>query len=509
MLTAELIEGFVTSVLSKNFNGRVETPDFHREVWDLCCNKHRFVAIAAPRGFAKSTAVTHCYTLANLMFRERSFAVIVSDTETQAVMFLQDLKKELEDNEDLIQLFGLKRDAQGKTKFIKETESDFICAFQDGTQFRVVAKGSEQKVRGLKWGHKRPDLIVCDDLENDEIVLNKERREKFKKWFLSALLPIRSDNGIVRVVGTILHMDSLLQGLMPDAQLARFKKHRDLMTSPLKEWSKSKLPWLSVKYRAHSEDFTQLLWGAKKGRAELETIRADYIAQGYPEGYSQEYLNVPIDESFAIFRKSDLAPLSDGDLQENVVYYATADLAVSEKDRADWTVFTIAGLDSKGVLQIRKVIRDRMDASTIVDTMLHIQRQYEIHYFGVEEGVIAKSILPFLREKMVSTGTYLNFFYLRPSTDKVTRCRSINARMRAGGVRFNKDTDWYVDLESEMLRFPRDKHDDQVDSLSYMGLMLDKLIEAPTPEEVHQADRELELEEAQLGNDGRSPITGY
>lgn len=311
------------------------------------------------------------------------------------------------------------------------------------------------------------------------------------------------------MVGTILHMDSLLQGLMPDAQLYRMKKHHELRQSPLKEWSRIKLPWLSVKYRAHSADFEQLLWEEKKGRAELEAIRANYIAQGYPEGYSQEYLNVPIDESFAIFRKSDLSPLSDGDLQENVIYYATADLAVSEKDRADFTVFTIAGLDSKGVLQIRKVIRDRMDAQTIVDTMLHIQRQYDLQCFGVEEGLISKSILPFLREKMVATGTYINFFHLKPSTDKVTRCRSINARMRAGGVRFNKDSDWYLDLESEMLRFPRDKHDDQVDSLSYMGLMLDKLIEAPTNEEIQQAEREQELEEAEFGNDGRSPITGY
>lgn len=509
MLTAELIEGFVASVLSKNFNGGLPTPDFHREVWDYCTNKHRFVAIAAPRGFAKSTSVTHCYTLANLMFRERSFVVIVSDTETQAVMFLQDLKKELEDNDDLVQLFGIKRDAQGKTKFVKETESDFICQFNDGKQFRVVAKGSEQKVRGLKWGHKRPDLIVCDDLENDEIVLNKERREKFKKWFMSALLPIRADNGIVRVVGTILHMDSLLQGLMPDSQLAKFKKHKHLKSTPLKEWSDIKLPWLSVKYRAHSDDWQHFLWVEKKGREELEAIRADYIAQGYPEGYAQEYLNIPLDESFAIFRKSDFSPLSDGDFQESVVYYATCDLAVSEKDRADWSVFTIAGLDSKGILQVRKVIRDRMDAPTIVETMLHIQRQYDIHYFGVEEGVISKSILPFLRERMVSSGTYINFFMLKPSVDKVTRCRSINARMRAGGVRFNKDTDWYVDLESEMLRFPRDKHDDQVDTLSYMGLMIDKLIEAPTREEVRQAEIEEELEEAQLGNDGRSSITGY
>ena len=156
-LNAEVIEGLVESVLAKNYDERVGTPEFHREMWRLCCDKHRFVAIAAPRGFAKSTAITHAYTLASVLFRERSFVVLISDTETQAVMFLGDIKKELETNDDLVNLFGLKKDALGKTKFLKDTESDIIVPFKDGDSFRIVAKGSEQKIRGLKWGNKRPD----------------------------------------------------------------------------------------------------------------------------------------------------------------------------------------------------------------------------------------------------------------------------------------------------------------------------------------------------------------
>lgn len=509
MLTADLIEGFVESILSKNFDQRVETPDFHREIWDLCCNKHRFVAIAAPRGFAKSTAVTHCYTLASVLFRERSFVVLVSDTETQAVMFLQDIKKELEDNDDLKNLFGIKVDPLGKTRFVKESESDIIVSFTDGQKFRIVAKGSEQKVRGLKWGNKRPDLIVCDDLENDEIVLNKERRDKFKRWFLGALLPIRSDHGIVRIVGTILHMDSLLEGLMPEPQLAKIKRHKQLIREPLKERTSIVLPWLSVKYRAHSPDYTHLLWPAKKSEADLRLIRADYIAQGLPEVFAQEYLNVPIDESYALFKKGDMLPLRDSDYQQNVNYYITVDLAISEKDRADYSVFTIAALDTNGMLQVRNVIRDRLDGREIVDLLLYLQQQYDPVAVGVEEGMISKSILPFLRENMMKHGRFLNLFPLKPSLDKVTRCRSIQARMRAGGVRFNKDAEWYPDLESELLRFPRDKHDDQVDTLSYLGLMLDKLQSAATPEELRLEAEEEELEQSGINFQGRSNVTGY
>ena len=50
MISADIIEGFVNSCLVKNFDGSLATPDFHREVWELCCSKEKFVAIAAPRG---------------------------------------------------------------------------------------------------------------------------------------------------------------------------------------------------------------------------------------------------------------------------------------------------------------------------------------------------------------------------------------------------------------------------------------------------------------------------
>src|SRR5512143_1150302 len=128
---------------------------------------------------AKSTAITHAYTLASVLFRERSFVVIVSGTEAQSVLFLSDIKRELLENEDVRELFGVER-------IIKDSETDIIVQFEDKQQFRILAKGSEQKLRGLKWRNKRPDLIIGDDLEDDEQVLNKERREKFRNWFFGA-----------------------------------------------------------------------------------------------------------------------------------------------------------------------------------------------------------------------------------------------------------------------------------------------------------------------------------
>jgi hypothetical protein len=259
MLTAQTIHGFVNSCLVSRFDGSLATPDCHLEWWGLCCSKNKFVAISAPRGHAKSTAISLSYVLANILFRQRSYILLVSDTEYQASLFLGQIKQELSENEDIINLFGIKRNDKGNVQFLKDTETDIVVEFNDGEKFRIMAKGSEQKLRGLLWNGRRPDLIVCDDLENDEIVMNKERREKFRRWFFGALLPCRAGNGIIRIVGTILHMDSLLERLMPQ------ESAKTTVREPMKIYSTAKVAggWQSYKYRAHTEDFSGILWPAK------------------------------------------------------------------------------------------------------------------------------------------------------------------------------------------------------------------------------------------------------
>jgi len=509
MLTKETVEGFVKTVLAKNFDHPAPVPECHKEWWDLCCSKHRYVAIAAPRGFAKSTAITHSYLLAALLFRDRKFAVIVSDTEGQAVMFLQDLKQELLNNDLIADMFHLKRGKDGDVELWKDSETDIIVECQDGYQFRVVARGAGQRVRGLKWGHNRPDIVVCDDLENDEIVLNKDRRAKFKQWFTGALLPCLSDRGIVRVVGTILHMDSLLENLMPNRQLAAVRQANRLVREELKEWTPYRLPWRSIRYRAHNPDFSCLLWPEKKPKEVLEETRAGYIAQGVPEVYAQEYLNVPLDESFSYFRRSDFIPMTEEDRKTAKKRYITMDLAISEDQQADYTVALVAGMDENGILHVENVIRDRIDGKEIVELILQLQKFYQPEWFGVEEGAIRKSIYPFLQERMRQEGIFPNFFWLKPDKDKLTRARSIQGRLRANAVKFDKNADWYQDIEDECVRFPRDKHDDQVDALAWMGLMVDKLVEAPTVKEMEEEAYEEEYAASGLLEQGRSIYTGY
>ena len=501
-LNSDVMEGFVNSVLRKNFDKPAATPEFHKEIWELVTSNSKQVAIAAPRYHAKSTAVTHAYTLASVLFRESRYVLIVSDTVTQAVQFLGDIKKELLENDDLRSLFGVK-------EFPKDTEDDLIVEMEDGWTFRIQAKGSEQKLRGLKWANLRPDLIIGDDMENDEIVMNKDRRQKFKRWFYGALIPCVSSTGKIRIVGTILHLDSLLENLMPASQLASHRGVKSLIKEDLKEYSSNVLPWRSVKYRAHTDDFKSLLWPEMKSATEFRMQKDDYVRQGLADVYSQEMLNIPLDITDTFFKKTDFVPIKPEDEKKNLVYYAACDLAVSQSQKADYSAFVVGGMDEDGRLYCKHVIKQRMDALEIVDTILMIQKIYKPVLFGLEQGTIQKAIGPYLNEEMLKRGEFINTVLIKPSGDKLTRARSIQARMRSGACKFDKDAEWYQGFEDELLRFPRDKHDDQVDAWAYLGLMLDRMWEAPTDKELEEEEYEAYIHENNLNVSGRSLTCGY
>lgn len=503
-LDAEAIEGVVNALLKKNFSDPSEIAEFHREWWRMCTSEHKFVAISAPRGHSKSTSITFAYTLLTVLARERKFVLIVSDTETQSAFFLGNIKKELELNDELRYYFKV-------SGFAKTTENDVIIEFEDGYQARILAKGSEQKLRGLNWNGTRPDLIVCDDMENDEIVLNKERRAKFKRWFVGALLPCRSKDGIIRIIGTILHMDSLLESYMPKKTTARFpmEEHPLWVKSSIKEH------FYSAKYRAHPSmgDFSEVLWQDYKPASWLKEEQEKYRADGLTDVYAQEYLNEPIDESNALFQKGDFIPMKDEDFLKPVHYYVSMDLAVTQKTTSDWSVFVVAGMDSEGRLQVKEVIRARLDTLQIIDTIVDLALRYFPEFMVCEKGTIVNSILPALKLKMHEVGMYIPLHLLASTVDKVQRSGSIRARMRAGQVKFNFSASWFDILLQEALRFPRDRYDDQVDALSILGQAINKYVVSPTREEIEDRMYEEELEEYLPENSrffgGVSEITGY
>lgn len=483
-LTSQMVEAFLLVYLKDRLDAPVDTPDFHREVWALCVSPATHIAIAAPRGHAKSSAVTLAYLLVMLLFRQRDFAVIVSDTWGQSVEFLRDLKAELLENDGIIKDFETKR-------ALKDAEDDVIFQMRDGYKFRVVARGSEQKVRGLKWNNRRPNLVIGDDLEGDEQVESKLRRDKFFKWFMKALLPCGSDDCLFRVVGTILHFDSALERLMKDKT------------------------WVTRRYTAHKsfDDFSGILWKEKFNEQRLRDIRDRYIGQGEADSYSCEYLNNPIAEGNAYFRREDLLPLSDEtrkkitDGKMQLLYYAGWDFAISKTERSDYTVGVVIGAASDGKKYLLDCRRGRWDANEIIEEMFSVQVAWSPSCHFVETGVIEKSLGPFLYTEMAKPDRkYMNLVKITSTKDKMTRARPLQAMTKAHHVVVDKDLGIWGDIEEEFTRFPKGQHDDIVDATSIIGQGL---------QDVHLGDSEEEIEEDEYEEKkrdfavGRSEVTGW
>lgn len=506
-LTSDQIFGFTKTFLLDGFDAPQPTPGFHLTLWDYFCSTSPYVAVAAPRGHAKSTAGTHTYTVANLAFKLRDYALITAQTETQAAQFVSDIKNEFIENERIIRTFQI-------GDLIKDTESDFIVEFKDRKKFRVVARGSGQSVRGIKWRGKRPNLIVGDDLENDEIVLNEDRRLKFKNWVFNALLPCGSDYCDYRFVGTILHMDSFLNSLMPDPDMDT------TVNEPLYTYSTdTNRAWHSILFRAHPslQDFSEILWPDKFSEERLRRIRQMYIDQGNAEGYSQEYLNEPLDLEHAMFRKEDFKPIpqiqfTDSKNRDPEQVYACIDMAISEKKHSADTVIGVATLGRSGMLRNRDVIKGKWDSHTIMENMFRVQEKYNPELFFVEEENIAKALGPILYSEMgVNGNPYINLDFVTPVQDKIMRARALQARMRAGKVEWDFEADWYLEALRQLTQFPRGRKKDIVDVFSWIALKLNEMV---PPDSFEQQDRyEYEQERYDtlyyFDNAYRDNVTGY
>ena len=484
MIDAVVIEGVTLGLLAAKYDNPKPIPPFHKEMWDLCCSDAPKVAIAAPRGHAKSTAITHAYILSQMLFKEKSFCLLVSDTEAQAAEFLGDIKAELTGNDALKKAFNIK-------KVLKDTETNIIVQFKDGLLFRIVAKGSEQKVRGLKWRGKRPDLIVGDDLENDDIVMNPDRREKFRRWFMNALVPCGSDTCSIRIVGTILHMDSMLQRLLDDNT------------------------WKHLFYEAHNPDFSEILWKEQWPQERLISVRNAYEQQNNLDGYSQEYLNKPVAAGNAYFNPDyyyDFERDKDGDwIKPNLEYYAAADFAISEKEKADYTVIGVVGVDPTGLVHLVDIKKFRGDADVIIEELLATQKHYSPNVFTFETEKIDKAIGPSLNRAMLRKKIYLNINTIVPVKSKTTRGKSIQALHKMGAIRYDKQAHWFPDFFAEMQTItdsgPRGKHDDMFDVFAYLGLTIDKYFEAQSDEEIEEEDWENDYDDYHA--QGRCAATGY
>ena len=156
-----------------------------------------------PRGHAKSTHMD-IFTPLWLMFQPKrliDFMVVVGKSEDSANRLLGDIQAELGYNKRIIADYG-KQMSMGDW-----TEGEFTT--KDGVHFLACGRG--QSPRGLRKRESRPDYIVIDDLDDDELCRNPRRVREMTDWVKEALFgALDVGRGRFIMVGNLISKTSVL-----------------------------------------------------------------------------------------------------------------------------------------------------------------------------------------------------------------------------------------------------------------------------------------------------------
>jgi phage terminase large subunit-like protein len=159
-----------------------------------------------PRGHAKSTHFDIFIPLW-LMFQPKrliNFMVVVGKSEDSATRLIGDIQAELEYNQRLIADFGEQKNLGAWT------EGEFKT--NDGVTFLSVGRG--QSPRGLRDRESRPDYIVIDDLDDDELCRNEKRVKDLTDWVKEALFgALDVGRGRFIMVGNLISKTSVLANI--------------------------------------------------------------------------------------------------------------------------------------------------------------------------------------------------------------------------------------------------------------------------------------------------------
>lgn len=155
-----------------------------------------------PRAHAKST---HLDVFIPCWLKEQKqlhFMVLVGKSEDSAKELLASLQAELEFNQRLKEDFGEQKNSGDWT------DSYFIT--KDGCVFKAIGRG--QSPRGLRYRSMRPDYIILDDLDDDELCRNPSRVEDLYNWVKEALFgALDLGRGRFVMAGNLISKNSVLQ----------------------------------------------------------------------------------------------------------------------------------------------------------------------------------------------------------------------------------------------------------------------------------------------------------
>lgn len=413
--------------------------DIFRITEDL---SNKLAVIVAFRGSGKSTLISSSYALwAILGVQEKKFVLIISQTRAQAKQHMMNLKRELETNKLLRSDLGPFQEEEGEWG-----ASSLVFT---GLGARITALSIETSVRGLRHNQYRPDLIICDDLEDLASVKTHESRQKTYQWLTSEAIPGGDCNTRVIVIGNLLHRESLVM---------RLKKDID-------EGERSGVfrayPLLGVG--------GQPLWPGKY--ATLADIEEERRKSGNEYSWQREYLlNIIADEDQVIDEKwiqyyDDLPP----NPSSYRGLYMGVDLAISQKETADYTAIVsglLHGYDKDFCLYIlpnivnRRMkfpeqlqqIKDVYNANKLIKSSTRLL----VESNGFQQVVIDQLLNDFVKAEGIKT-----------VSDKRSRLVTLSDMIKRGKIKFpRKGAEMLI---RQIVDFGSEPHDDLMDAFSFVA----------------------------------------
>lgn len=335
--------------------------DFHKEIITRFLSNETSV-VAAPRGHGKSTLIGLGYVLWLTIYKKEQYIIYTSQNHAKSIDFLEPIKHELQNNKMIAFIYG-----SYKIKTIKDEEDlggrDREDCF-DYRGIRIQALSFEKNIRGLKFGSKRPTLIILDDIEDDQRVLNPELRRKDSDKLNKQIVPsVDADHGKIKMIGTILHHDSLLS--------KQLRIHDGKI------------------YKAIREDGTPLF----PALYSLEKLQERKRVMG-SSSFESEYMNNPVDDTASIIKRDWVRAAFDHNLSffEPIrpydMKYQGVDFAFSDRLTADKSAYVGIGVIQGKYEIFQCILKKGLSITQQFDYINMIQQTVEYNDNALEENSI-------------------------------------------------------------------------------------------------------------------------
>lgn len=227
----------------------------------------------------------------------------------------------------------------------------------------------------------------------------------------------------------------------------------------------------SVVYKSVRNEDGSLLFPEKLTEQFLDTARrvmGSYI-------YANQYLNQIIPNEARVFKKEWFKYWPA--LPEKKYTFCFIDPAISQQAEADYTGIVIVDTDVERNWYIRVAERRKLTPTQLVNLCFEIDSKYKPMRIGIETVAFQEALIYMLDEEMRRRNIVIPVTGIKHGAEKTKEMRisGLVPRFEFGYVYLAQGL---VELESEILSFPRAKHDDIIDALA----SIDELCFYPTKE---------------------------